>query len=374
MRKRILIVAAATLALAACEEWQPVFTGEYGDVYTYEAAELEVTSTIAHLKELYAKYGVLKIQDDDMVIAGKVISDDHSGNIYRELYIQDETGVISVKIGLSSLYSDYKLGQTVYVKCSGLTIGQYNGMPQLGIEDPTGEYETSYLDNRYLIDAHVIRGAWGDPVPPRRVTEDELAAALKEGYTNHLWGQLVTLEDLQYGAQPEYNTEAYKRIFILIYIDPYKDKKASTNRVFCSTETFGVTTWAMSKNKFLEYLDAGCFDRCTSSDKSMDDIFDEKTGLTVKQTIRENATALTTSHYFHMPKGQAVQIRTSGFAKFADTEIDPAILGDKDASTFDGASIDVTGILTIYNGAAQFTLVEDPRDDAVKYPSVVINK
>ncbi len=166
MRKRILIVAAATLALAACEEWEPVFTGEYGDVYMYEAAELEVTSTIADLKELYAKHGVLKIQDDDMVIAGKVISDDHSGNIYRELYIQDETGVISVKIGLSSLYSDYKLGQTVYVKCSGLTIGQYNGMPQLGVEDPTGEYETSYLDNRYLIDAHVIRGAWGDPVPP----------------------------------------------------------------------------------------------------------------------------------------------------------------------------------------------------------------
>ena len=345
MRKRILIVAAATLALAACEEWEPVFTGEYGDVHMYEAAELEVTSTIAHLKELYAKYGVLKIQDDDMVIAGKVISDDHSGNVYRE-------------IGLSSLYSDYKLGQTVYVKCSGLTIGQYNGMPQLGIEDPTGEYETSYLDNRYLIDAHVIRGAWGDPVPPRRVTEDELAAALKEGYTNHLWGQLVTLEDLQYGAQPEYNTEAYKRIFILIYIDPYKDKKASTNRVFCSTETFGVTTWAMSKNKFLEYLDGGHFDRCTSSDKSMDDIFDEKTGLTVKQTIRENATAITTSHYFHMPQGQAVQIRTSGFAKFADTEIDPDILGDPKGKD-DGALCSATGILTVYNGAAQLALVDE---------------
>ena len=231
-------------------------------------------------------------------------------------------------------------------------------MPQLGVEDPTGEYETSYLDNRYLIDAHVIRGAWGDPVPPRRVTEDELAAALKEGYTNHLWGQLVTLEDLQYGAKPEYNTEAYKRIFILIYIDPYKDKKASTNRVFCSTETFGVTTWAMSKNKFLEYLDAGCFDRCTSSDKSMGDIFDEMTGLTVKQTIRENATAITTSHYFHLPQGQAVQIRTSGFAKFADTEIDPDILGDP-KGTDDGALCTATGILTVYNGAAQLALVDE---------------
>ena len=357
MKKHLLIFAAAALALASCEEWEPVFTGDYGDVAVYQPGKLEVTSTIAHLKELYAKYGVLKIQDDDMVIAGKVISDDHSGNIYRELYIQDETGVISVKIGLSSLYSDYKLGQTVYVRCSGLTIGQYNGMPQLGVEDPTGEYETAYLDNRYLIDAHVIRGAWGDPVPPLAVTEAELEAALKEGYTNRLWGQLVTITDLQYGAKGTYASDHFKRIFILLYVDPYKDKKASTNRVFCSSETYGVTTWAMSKNKFLEYLDAGCFDKCSTSEKGMDDVFDEMTGLTVKQSIRANATAVTTSHYFHLPKGLPVQIRTSGFAKFADTEIDPAIIGDPNAQ--DGALISATGIVTVYNGAVQLALVDE---------------
>ena len=357
MKRHLLILAAAALALASCEEWEPVFTGDYGDVAVYQPGKLEVTSTIAHLKELYAKYGVLKIQDDDMVIAGKVISDDHSGNIYRELYIQDETGVISVKIGLSSLYSDYKLGQTVYVRCSGLTIGQYNGMPQLGVEDPTGEYETAYLDNRYLIDAHVIRGAWGDPVPPLAVTEAELEAALKEGYTNRLWGQLVTITDLQYGAKGTYASDHFKRIFILLYVDPYKDKKASTNRVFCSSETYGVTTWAMSKNKFLEYLDAGCFDKCSTSEKGMDDVFDEMTGLTVKQSIRANATAVTTSHYFHLPKGLPVQIRTSGFAKFADTEIDPAIIGDPNAQ--DGALISATGIVTVYNGAVQLALVDE---------------
>ena len=361
MKKFVVIFATALLALVSCEEWEPVFTGSYGDVYMYDDAKLEVTATIAQLKALYAANGVLKIQDDDMVIAGKVISDDHSGNIYRELYIQDETGVISVKVGLSSLYSDYKLGQTVYVRCSGLTIGQYNGMPQLGLEDPTGEYETAYLDSRYLIDAHVIRGAWGDPVPPRIVTEDELKAAISEGYTHELWGQLVTIKDLQYGAKGTYATDKFKRIFILLYVDPYKDKKASTNRVFCSSETYGVNTWAMSKNKFLQYLDAGCFDRCGTSDKGMDDVFDDLTGLTVKESIRANATAVTTSHYFHLPGGQPVQIRTSGFAKFADTAIDPAIIGDPKAE--DGALCTATGIITVYNGAAQLALVNE---DSVK--------
>ena len=242
MRKTIYLIAAALFALVSCQEWEPVFTLSYGDVEAAAPQSLQVTATIAELKDLYEKHGALKIEDDNMVIAGKVISDDHSGNIYRELYIKDDTGVISVKIGLSSLYSDYRLGQTVYVRCGGLTIGQYNGMPQLGVEDPTGEYETAYLDSRYLIDAHVVKGAKGEPVQPRVVTEAELNEALQVGYTHEIWGQLVTIADLQYGAKGSYASDHYKRIFILLYVDPFKDKKASTNRVFCSSETYGVTT------------------------------------------------------------------------------------------------------------------------------------
>ena len=314
MRKTIYLFAAALLALASCQEWEPVFTLSYGDVEAAAPQSLQVTATIAQLKDLYEKHGALKIEDDNMVIAGKVISDDHSGNIYRELYIKDDTGVISVKIGLSSLYSDYRLGQTVYVRCGGLTIGQA-----------------------------------------------ELNEALQVGYTHEIWGQLVTIADLQYGAKGSYASDHFKRIFILLYVDPFKDKKASTNRVFCSSETYGVTTWAMSKNKFLEYLDAGCFDKCGTSDKGMDDVFDELSGLTVKESIRANASAVTTSQYFHLPKGLPVQIRTSGFAKFADTEIDPAILGNPDAQ--DGALCTATGIVTVYNGAVQLALVDG---DSVK--------
>lgn len=47
---------------------------------------------------------------------------------------------------------------------------------------------------------------------------------------------------------------------------------------------------------------------------------------------------------------QTVQIRTSGYSRFADTQIDEAILG--------GAPINVKGILTIYQGKAQFTLID----------------
>ena len=46
-----------------------------------------------------------------------------------------------------------------------------------------------------------------------------------------------------------------------------------------------------------------------------------------------------------------IQIRTSGYSKFADTQIDKKILNE-------GAKINVKGILTTYKGSAQFTLID----------------
>ena len=374
--KRTVLAIGAILALVSCqslkEEWQPVFTFDANEPPAFvPVTETELMSryhfteftSIKDLKSLYKSPGV-EITSN-IWIKGQVISSDRTGNIYRELYIQDETGGIDLKLGKSSLYSDYKLGQWVYVRCASLTVGSYNGMPQLGLDDPTGEYETSYIDLQAIIDEHVFKGAYGSPVAPAIVDETQLKAALARGYHHELWGKLVTIKGMQYGAPSTYSTDNYKRIFILLYVDQYKDKKDGANRVFCSRETYGVTTWAMSKTKFLEYLDKGCFDSCsTNGNKRMDDIFDRDTGLTVKETLRANAVAVTTSQYFHLGS-TPVQIRTSGFAKFCDTEIDPGIIGDPNGR--DGALVDVTGILTIYNGAAQFTLVDEPAISVIKH-------
>lgn len=361
--RKYLFCLAALAALASCtalkEEWQPVYRLTYPnpDHYAVHYGGIPEMS-IADLKALYVKPGTPVTVPDGIWIKGQVVSSDRSGNIYREIYIQDETGGIDLKIGKTSLYSDYKLGQWIFVDCGGLTLGQYNGMPQLGLEDPTGEYETSYIDIQPKIDLHVKRGPLGDPVAPKVIDREEDLTKPEN------LGRFVTLKGLRYGAASSYSTDKFKRMFCLVYIDPNKDKKASSNRVFLSSETYNVTTWAMSKNKFIEHLDAGDFDAATTGDN--------KPFKDVKATVRENAQAMTISQYFSMG-GTSVQIRTSGYSRFCDTEIDPSVLGDLNASTFDGKSIDVTGILTIYNGAAQFTLVEDPRDTDVKYPSVIIN-
>ena len=371
--KKLLIAFAALAAFVSCqslkEEWQPVFT--FGDnepdaFVPYTEATLPGFSgeftTIKALKEMYKTGGV---ELGNVWIKGQVISDDREGNVYRELYIQDATGGIDVKIGKSSLYSEFTRGQWVYVKCEGLTLGAYNGMPQLGLEkDQNSEYETSYIDLQELINRHVFRGEQATALAPAVVSEADIKAAIAAGFTGELWGKLVQIQGLKYGASSTYKTDNYKRIFILLYVDQYKDKKSGDNRVFCSQKTYGVNTWAMSKAKFLEYLDGGNFDECQTNGKlGMNDAFtsfDKDNTKTVKEMLRENAVAVTTSHYFHIGE-TPVQIRTSGYAKFSDVEIVPAIIGDPNASDdADCAPVTVTGILTIYNGAAQLTLVDNP--------------
>ena len=60
--------------------------------------------------------------------------------------------------------------------------------------------------------------------------------------------------------------------------------------------------------------------------------------------------AYSVSQYFKMGK-TGVQVRSSGYARFADTEIPEEILNGSATVTF-------TGILTKYKGEAQFTLID----------------
>lgn len=336
--KRILNTIATLLLLAAasCQEWEPVW-GNQGTPGEPQAQTLAANTTIADLKALYE--GTPYHIEKDIVIGGQVISSDASGNIYRSLFIQDETGGIELKIGNSSLYNDYKTGQWVYVKCQGLTLGNYSGMLQLGMEDPTESYETAYMDVKRLIGAHIFKGAKAAPVTPRVISENELKDALKRSYKSPCFGTLVTLQNLTYANE----------IFVLIYLDANVDKKESSNRLFLSDQQWGVTTWAMSANKMKEYLNTGKWDAAkigNSNDQNYGTVADAAN----KKKLLDGAAAYSVSQYFRMPGGTDVQIRSSGYAKFSDTEIDPEIQK--------GKKVNVTGILTNYDGAAQFTLID----------------
>jgi hypothetical protein len=352
----IIILTAATL-FAGCEEFQPVFTGRYENPpmqdVVVDGEGIEATHTIAQLVAMYK--GVPWVIDKDVVIAGKVSTTDQPGNFYKSFYIQDETGGMEIKVGRNGLYNEYKLGQTVYVRCEGLTLGMYGfkdgnyggqGMVQVGYADPTGEYETSYLEHQILADMHILKGAYGDPLTPVVLTESQLPGANDTQKINPYLGTLVTLKGLKYANET----------FTLLYLDSNQNKKDSKNRIFLSDKTWGVTTWAMSKSKMQEYLHSGMWDDCklgNANDQNYGTVgdrkvVDEKTGEVSYPDIEKAAYSV--SQYFKMGNKE-IQIRTSGYCKFSDTELDPDVLSGK-------ATIDVTGILTLYPGSIQFILLD----------------
>ena len=70
---------------------------------------------------------------DDEIIHGWVTSSDESGNVYKSLYIMDESGYgLSISINQNSLYNNYRIGQEIVLPMKGYFVGKYNGQQQLG--------------------------------------------------------------------------------------------------------------------------------------------------------------------------------------------------------------------------------------------------
>ena len=364
--KRIYTILIAAALLSGCEEFQPVFTGNYQPSEPQETQVLEPTHTIAQLAEMYTVQGQPIEIEEDIVIAGVVNTSDQPGNHYKSLYIQDATCGMEIKLGRNGLYNEYKLGQTIYVKCKGLTLGMYGfkeynakydsggmGMLQLGFLDPTKEYETAYLEHQILVDRHIVKGPLGNPIEPVVLTESQLPERLHCQKNNKYLGTYVTLKGLRYADET----------FVLLYLDSNKDKKAAYNRVFLSDsngiegsdKTHKITTWAMSEVKMKEYLYAGYWDTCKVGSGN-DFLLDENGANVTLGRLRGDGTyptvekaAYSVSQYFKTSGGKEILIRTSGYCKFSDVEIDPDILsGNK--------TIDLTGIMTMYQGDIQFII------------------
>ncbi len=347
MKRIYTIFFAAAALLAGCEEFQPVFTGKYPEpdkerIYTdADFGGAEKIKTIAQAKALYTTPGNPYKVVDDFVIKGKVTTSDKEGNLYKTLYIQDETAGIELKIGKNGLYNEYRLGQTVYVNLKGLTVGDYRGMINIGYTKNDGDkYETSYMEHYQIIDTHIFKGEPGSPVEPKPIIESQVTDPVN-------LGRLVTISDLTYSDM----------IFILAYVDynAAHDDYAN-NGIFIDEEWKNnkrVVSWAVSEQLWKEHLYSGIFDDVKAGIGTVGsyrkEVDDPLTGG--KKTVYDISTsAYSVSQYFKMPGGTSIQVRSSGYAKFSDTKIP--------AEVVNGAKVTFTGILTIYDDKYQMTLID----------------
>lgn len=117
-------------------------------------ATMQANTTIAELKAKYWQDAsnyyetVGKTADDkDVVVKGKVISSDATGNIYKSLVIQDETGALAFSINQTGLNNNYRVGQEVVVNLTDLGFGKYAALQQVGgLGDYNGTPQVTFMD------------------------------------------------------------------------------------------------------------------------------------------------------------------------------------------------------------------------------------
>lgn len=136
--KKYILFALAVLGLAtSCQDkdWDAPSSEKGMEAYGNKYLQETNVKTIAEVIALYSNEinnNSLKEVKQPMQIKGIVTGNDEGGNIYSQLYLQDNTGAIVLSISQSGLYGAFPVGQTVLVELQGLYVGGYGKQPQIG--------------------------------------------------------------------------------------------------------------------------------------------------------------------------------------------------------------------------------------------------
>ena len=88
-------------------------------------------TTIAELKVLHAP-GEYEQLPDGLIFDAIIVSSDQTGNFFRQLVVQDETGGIEMRVDETDLFNEFPPGRRVFVHSDGLFFGDFAGLTQLG--------------------------------------------------------------------------------------------------------------------------------------------------------------------------------------------------------------------------------------------------
>ena len=119
-------------------------------------ATMKPNTTLAEFKEFLESSITVDVEEavivperedgSHYILHGRVISSDASGNIYQNLVIQDETAALTLSIREASMWTTYRVGQEVVFDATGLYMGSYSGLYQLGwLADYNGSPSLTFM-------------------------------------------------------------------------------------------------------------------------------------------------------------------------------------------------------------------------------------
>ena len=182
-------------------------------------AQNTANTTIAEFKDIFAEQDMQLCPYKDeasktpYIVKGRVISSDATGNIYQTLCIQDETSAMTFAIRRAGLYDNYHLGQEIVVDLTGLWVGKYNYLLQIGWlnEDSYGAASMGRVDFNVFQQHVELNGlpstnvTYITPEQPKPADEmyclveniDQLPSSPGDEFYN-LQGQLVEFRNVQF--------------------------------------------------------------------------------------------------------------------------------------------------------------------------------
>ena len=272
----------------------------------------------------------------DVYIQGRIISDDRDGNFFNQIFIQDETSGINVRIGRTGLYNFYRRGQTIYVRMQGLTLAFRRGMYEIGDGPDQGywpiprtsnpaNFPTTAITVPAFINHHILAGQQNDvQVPPQFITLDTFPRMTvsdgprwhvpNNGRYNMTLGKLVRINNVRHVGINDFfgmYWEILEGNTVPEQISLRLDEEYVQNNP--------IRTWALnaqdaSRITFRAYLDQTFIGYRRAPSGS---------GLSVTQVFEEIET------------GELIRVRTSGFARFA-------------GNTIPEGPIDLIGVLSLH--------------------------
>lgn len=171
-RTTLLTLAVAVVAVACKKEFDspPERTLPTGSVLT-----------IADLRTIFASNGAVPIQwrdSADKSVYAVVTADEQNGNLYKNVYVQDHTGGLVLRLKNSGgLYQ----GDSIRIYLPGTMLSAYQGMLQLDSVD---------------VDNNVVKQSTGVWIEPQTVTIAQLNEATQ--ITSSMQGKLVRLTNVQF--------------------------------------------------------------------------------------------------------------------------------------------------------------------------------
>ena len=111
----------------------------------------------------YCKQVGTKPDGSHIIIKGRVISSDESGNVFKSIVIQDETAALAFSVNAYNLFLDHRIGQEMVVDLTGMYVGKYNSLMQMGCpEDYQDGKQTTFMSPAFF-NAHVENNGMPDP-------------------------------------------------------------------------------------------------------------------------------------------------------------------------------------------------------------------